>query len=295
MLEILGVPSSTTTAATTTPAPLVASSSNNESHITISDMFSIKSSSSSSNNTSGNKMKSAGVTLLIMLFSFGLLFNVFGSHRLVTLNRDLFTSNNNIVLPPASVHHTLKSVAPSMIRNILPTTMGRTLQEHSAPLIEGEHHDKHKASPTPIISRSSFEELNESKRGDISPVLSKTIQEDTITSIFLNEFANESKDSLEHKKLSEEAQQLNTWFNDNIDVQNNTAYLLTDEVQQLIPIDPAPFDTNSPLKISLLIPSHHHTSIADSDNILLEVHCEVLNIKGYQVTANLVPKLAIAQ
>ena len=293
---------SSSNAVVTSNSPIV-TSNNNDSHIVISDMFSIK----SSNTVSVNKVKSAGVTLLIMLFSFGLLFNAFGNHKLVNLGKES-TISHNLVLPPASIYNSVNSNSPSLshsapissssslLRNLPPTTVGRSLQEHSSPVSEeGDLHVNNKQS-TPVIDRSNFEELRESKRGDVSPVHNtKSIQEDSITSIFLHEFANESKDSLDHKRLSEEAQQLNDWFNNNIDIQNNTAYLLTDEVQQLIHKDPAPFDISSPLKISLLIPSHHHTSIADSDNILLEVHCEVLDIKGHQVTANLVPKLSIAQ
>jgi hypothetical protein len=106
-------------------------------------------------------------------------------------------------------------------------------------------------------------------------------EEESMSSIFMNEFANESS-AVDDSKQSPD---LVRWFNNNIQPKPNTAYMACSDVQQIIPENSQPFDPNAPLYVSFLVPSSHahgngsdSTAMKGEDSIMMEITCQIVDI-----------------
>jgi len=271
----------------------------------------------------GSKVKAAGVTLLIILFSFGLFFNNFGPIRshlpprlvnLVNIEREKIPD----VLPPASV------VTP-MIRKlkVYDTFIGGSnSKQKSIPESQSNTHfgssgttsttagvgtttstsrsstHYHNIETVSSAEKDSLSDFVKAKRDDQSPInvslqqsksgiespppsnstrklesIGKSIHDGDINSIFLSEFANESSSTNDS-----ESSELVQWFNRNINVKPNTAYLACNDVQQITPVNSPPIDSGAPFYVSFLVPTNASKSSQNDDNLVMEITCQVMDI-----------------
>ena len=243
-------------------------------------------------NNGAHKLRTAGVTLLIILFSFGLLFN---SHLKLKSNLNnnynVINSNSNKlirepipeVLPHANLGNVIQQVKHSVYNK------KHSYNNNARTILEVEenvsnNNNNNNEENTPIKSNEILKEFSDLKRRDVSRSYNNNNNNHNIISpqlshLFMNEFANESttnNNNNDNNTTTTISEGVSNWYYNQINPKTNTAYLTCPNIQQIIPKNQPTFDENEPFYLSLLIPSQNQT---ETEDVLLEIHCQVLNIQ----------------
>jgi hypothetical protein len=222
----------------------------------------IKQTSNPKLNTSSKNVKTAGLCLLVVLFSFGLLFNT-NSNDIASISQ----------LQPKSAYsaRALKSIKEDNMKDV-------KKEEPSAvamPLVESIMD-----TPKLLDSKENREVVSVKKPTDVTQVAPASLKRKKIP------IADESAKDLVPVVAEEQVKQLK---NNSLQVLPNgpthhalsrpdTSYIYCSEAQQVHPASAAV--GNTPQNIALLIPSSVLNATLDSrlDKSLLEVTCQVLNL-----------------
>lgn len=207
--------------------------------------------------------KKAGTALLVLLFSFGLLFNI-----------------NRTSMMGGSINDFVQAMQNG---NQVTYRGGRTLQslaEEPEQITSSVNSGMVLADPPRGQLRRNFREdsqritiLDEVPQIEV-PKIQETHADGTFT-----EFSNDSR------TFNETTMKYENVFDDVIKYRPNTAYFACGHLTQLTPPQSEPFDQDSAYYISFIVPSNGLSngqlpliSNEDTDNALVEIHCRVVDV-----------------
>eukprot|EP01114_Cavostelium_apophysatum_P006939 TRINITY_DN1854_c0_g1_i1.p1 TRINITY_DN1854_c0_g1~~TRINITY_DN1854_c0_g1_i1.p1 ORF type:complete len:498 (-),score=158.37 TRINITY_DN1854_c0_g1_i1:139-1632(-) len=231
---------------------------------------------------SSANVKKAGTALLVMLFSFGLLYNSASlsspiARQLVQQYGQMQTQNQaggarrilEYSADSSPEELTSRADSPVVIAQS-PRTFGSNQGYQRRIQINSE--------VDPVVPVAS---------ADIPDVPSDTLIPE-IAEVQMGEFSNESQstqfnitgDSLAQDR---DGDLVNRYFEEDIiKYRPNTAYYACSDLTQLTPPKSEPFDQDAPYYISFVVPSsglpNHRLSNEDSDNTIVEIHCRVVDV-----------------
>jgi hypothetical protein len=233
----------------------------------------------------------AGVCLLILLFSFGLFFNVergpvksvspagnaiariverspamaAGPAKLFFNGNEGGGNGRRLLETQLSPDGGPREEYPARIEQPAFETSNGKGHSHKITINERSQRPDYKQSVT--TASSYYEEVH------------RTRDKEAHLGVNFMEFMNESINS----NVSEmEDVEVRKWFTDRLRVRPNTAFFSVSDFQQIIPPNMQPFDSNAPFFVSLLVPASSFTNqLSDGsvvDNSMIEVTAQVVNV-----------------
>jgi len=250
----------------------------------------------------------AGVCLLILLFSFGLFFNIEKGSARIFLERTGSNIPRIIESVPSMVGGPVLSITGAGNvagnRRLLETNLKDSKQNlHPDPILSPPqplstdrietnpiqktvhgHYPVHKIS---IVDRN----VDEKKRGGAAIGNPSSSYEEIALhkstesqSQFMAEFAEMMNESINSNVSELQDVEMQKWFTERLKVRPNTAFFSVSDFQQIIPPNMQPFDSNSPFFVSLLVPAR---SLANQlpatanhavENSVIEVTCQIIGV-----------------
>jgi len=267
----------------------------------------------------------AGVCLLIVLFSFGLFFNLergparaYLAQSKSLIPKVIEAAPGMALGPKVFFSGEANSVRGGMNRRLLEETREPQRQLPSEPVVTAPQvpvateqivkpvfEAPHKHANTPvhkitINDRSSQMGNVDMKRRTVQTPAASYYEEiaerkkDAHLGVNFVEFMNESINS----NVSEmQDGEMRKWFSDRLKVRPNTAFFTVSDFQQIIPPNAQPFDSNSPFFVSLLVPASSLMNGLPStaghvvDNSVFEVIAQVVDVNRTSMNLDEVTKI----
>jgi regulator of replication initiation timing len=246
------------------------------------------------------KIKTAGVCLLIIMFSFGLfLGNGPAAQPFLQNGRPFHREPVPNVLPSTSIGGAIK-VWP-VKRELLqvfpeePTAVSSNSEEKKR-AVQSIQHDRESQHQHKIVINDKQAQQTKSMPAHMEDPVSDgsshkrkfgEIQEadnnDEVRTNLMAEFMNESSPS-NISNLSENSEVAH-FFSERLKQQPNTAFFTCSDFHQIVPPSPPHYDPESPLFLSLLVPARtlpHQGRILSSEDTTedtaIEIHCQIVGI-----------------
>jgi len=225
-------------------------------------------------NLSAN-VKSAGLCLMILLFSFGLFFNNMQPQQQQALPWDR-TGREAIpeVVPSSNRLSKLEDSTFKLAGNEKELVNVLSEQEFNTERLERAYKTRHAPKEARIT--------------EVAPVTQAAPQtknnNNAAQSTESHGVKRKRSEVKESKPIDDIKSQISAW-------KPNTTYLMCNDIQQVVPPENVPRDANAPLLIAFLLPSDSFngtTSIGQENNGMLEVTCQVIDV-------NILPQLSNSQ